>query len=63
MMRDWVKQILYEITGSGDILRGETVPNRRPRAATEERFATRRIVPRRRAVARFARDMVRLRGR
>jgi hypothetical protein len=59
--RDRTKQILYEITGIGDILRGETVPNE---TATAQRlksnFATRRIVPKQKEVARFARDMIRL---
>ena len=61
--RDRVKQILYEITGIGDILRGETVPNETATAQQlKSNFATRRIVPQQRAVARFARDLVRLMG-
>lgn len=61
--RDRVKSMLYEITGIGDILRGETVPNETATAQQlKSNFATRRIVPQQRAVARFARDMVRLIG-
>ena len=61
--RDRVKQILYEITGIGDILRGETVPNETATAQQlKSNFATRRIVPQQRAVARLARDVIRLMG-
>lgn len=61
--RDRTKSILYEITGIGDILRGETVPNETATAQQlKANFATRRIVPKQKEVARFARDMVRLMG-
>lgn len=61
--RDRVKQVLYEITGIGDILRGETVPNETATAQQlKSNFATRRIVPQQKAVQRFARDTVRLMG-
>ena len=61
--RERTKQVLYELTGIGDILRGETVPNE---TATAQRlksnFATRRIQPKQKEVARFARDLIRLMG-
>lgn len=59
--RDRVKQMLYEITGIGDIIRGDTQPDE---TATAQRlksnFVTRRISPKQKEVARFARDMLRL---
>jgi hypothetical protein len=61
--RDRVKALLYEITGLSDILRGETNPDET--AAAQElksNFATRRITPQQKAIARFARDMFRLMG-
>lgn len=61
--RDRTKQILYELTGIGDILRGETVPDETATAQQlKSNFATRRIVPKQKEVARFARDMIRLMG-
>lgn len=59
--RDKVKESIYEITGVADILRGETVPDETLGAQKlKSRFATRRIEPQQKAVARFARDLIRL---
>lgn len=59
--RDRVKSILYEITGLSDILRGETSPDETLGAQElKSNFATRRITPQQKAIARFARDMFRL---
>jgi hypothetical protein len=59
--RDRVKSILYEITGIGDIMRGETQPNETATAQQlKTNFVTRRVVPQQRAVARLARDTIRL---
>jgi hypothetical protein len=61
--RDRVKGALYEITGIGDIMRGMTNPNETLGAQElKANFATRRIVPQQREVARFARDLLRLMG-
>ena len=59
--RDRVKQMLYEVTGIGDIMRGQTSPNETMGAQQlKANFSTRRIVPQQRAVARFARDLIRI---
>ena len=59
--RDRVKSILYEITGIGDIMRGETQPTETATAQQlKTNFVTRRVVPQQRAVARLARDTIRL---
>lgn len=59
--RDRVKQILYEVTGIGDIMRGATSPMETLGAQQlKANFSTRRIVPQQREVARFARDLIRL---
>ena len=61
--RDRVKAVLYEITGIGDIMRGMTNPNETLGAQElKANFATRRIVPQQKEVARFARDLLRLMG-
>jgi hypothetical protein len=61
--RDKTKDMLYEITGIGDIMRGETNPNETMGAQQlKANFSTRRILPQQRAVARFARDIIRLIG-
>jgi hypothetical protein len=61
--RDRVKLVLYEITGIGDIMRGMTNPNETLGAQElKANFATRRIVPQQKDVARFARDLLRLMG-
>jgi hypothetical protein len=61
--RDRVKAVLYEITGIGDIMRGMTNPNETLGAQElKANFATRRIVPQQKEVARFARDLLRLLG-
>lgn len=59
--RDKTKDLLYEITGIGDIMRGATNPNETMGAQQlKANFSTRRIQPQQRAVARFARDLIRL---
>jgi hypothetical protein len=61
--RDRVKRTLYEITGMADILRGETNPTETLGAQQlKAQFATRRISRAQKQVARFARDLMRLRG-
>jgi hypothetical protein len=61
--RDRVKAALYEITGIGDIMRGMTNPQETLGAQElKANFATRRIVPQQREVARLARDLLRLMG-
>lgn len=61
--RDRQKALLYEITGLSDILRGQTVPDETLGAQElKANFATRRITPQQREVARFARDLFRLAG-
>lgn len=59
--RDKVKNDLYEITGIGDIMRGNTSPIETLGAQQlKANFVTRRVVPQQREVARFARDCFRL---
>lgn len=61
--RDKTKDLLYEITGIGDIMRGQTNPNETMGAQQlKANFSTRRIMPQQRAVARMARDLIRLVG-
>lgn len=59
--RDKTMQLLYEITGLSDILRGSTNPDE-TKGAQELKagFSQRRIAPQQKDVARFARDMIRL---
>ena len=61
--RDKTKDLLYEITGIGDIMRGQTQPTETLGAQQlKANFSTRRIQPQQRAVARIARDTIRLMG-
>jgi hypothetical protein len=61
--RDKVLQTLYQTTGMADILRGETNPTETLGAQQlKSQFATRRISRQQKQVARFARDLMRLRG-
>src|SRR6185437_14234586 len=61
--RERVKNILYEVTGIGDIMRGQTSPDETLGAQElKANFSTRRITPQQKAIARFARDMFRLMG-
>src|SRR6185437_10415748 len=61
--RDRVKNLLYELTGIGDILRGQTEPDETLGAQElKANFATRRITPQQRKVAKFARNLLRLMG-
>ncbi len=59
--REQTKQLLYEITGIGDLMRGQTDPGETATAQQlKASFSTRRIQPQQRAVARMARDTIRL---
>jgi hypothetical protein len=61
--RDKTKELLYEITGIGDIMRGATSPIETLGAQQlKANFSTRRVQPQQRAVARIARDSIRLIG-
>lgn len=61
--RDRTKQLMYEITGMSDILRGSTSPVETATAQQiKAQFGTLRLNDRQRAVARFARDCIRLVG-
>lgn len=61
--RDKTKDLLYEITGIGDIMRGATQPMETAAAQQlKANFSTRRVQPQQRAVARMARDGIRLIG-
>lgn len=61
--RERALKVLYQITGIADILRGETDPNETKGAQQlKSQFATRRISEAQKDVARFARDLMRLRG-
>lgn len=61
--RDKTKDMLYEITGIGDIMRGQTNPTETMGAQQlKANFSTRRIQPQQRAVARVAKDLIRLIG-
>jgi len=62
-LRDRAKNIIYEITGIGDIVRGASQPMETAAAQKlKASFSTRRQVPEQKRVARFARDIVRLIG-
>ena len=59
--RDKEIQVIYQITGLSDILRGETNPMETKGAQVlKSNFATRRIMPKQKDVAAFARDLIRL---
>jgi hypothetical protein len=59
--RDKVKQIIYEITGIADIIRGATAAEETATAQQlKSNFASLRIGPQQRDVARFAKGMIRL---
>lgn len=61
--RERALKVLYQVTGIADILRGETNPNETKGAQElKSQFATRRISEAQKDVARFARDLMRLRG-
>lgn len=61
--RDRVKALLYEITGIGDIMRGQSDPTETAQAQMiKASYSQRRIAPQQRAVAKFARDIIRLMG-
>jgi hypothetical protein len=61
--RERILRIIYQTTGIADILRGETNPVETLGAQQlKTQFATRRITRAQKDVARFARDLMRLRG-
>jgi hypothetical protein len=61
--RERIIRIIYQTTGIADILRGETNPIETLGAQQlKTQFATRRITRGQKDVARFARDLMRLRG-
>lgn len=61
--RDRVKQVLYELTGISDILRGATSPIETLGAQNlKSQYATLRLSKSQRAVAYFARDIIRIMG-
>lgn len=61
--RDRTKQILYELTGMSDILRGQTSPIETKGAQDlKANFATRRIAPKQKKVADFACNLIKLKG-
>lgn len=59
--RDRTKQVLWEVTGMADIMRGSTNPSETATAQSiKAQFGTLRLSDRQRQVARFARDCIRL---
>jgi hypothetical protein len=61
--RDRILAIIYQTTGIADILRGETNPTETLGAQQlKSQFATRRISKAQKDVAKFARNLLRLRG-
>jgi hypothetical protein len=59
--REKTKDLLYEITGIGDIMRGQSDPNETAAAQQlKAGFSTRRIGPQQRDVAQFATELIRL---
>jgi hypothetical protein len=61
--RERLLRIIYQTTGIADILRGETNPTETLGAQQlKTQFATRRITKAQKDVAKFARDLLRLRG-
>lgn len=61
--RDKTKDLLYELTGIGDIMRGETSPDETFGAQQlKANFSTRRIEPQQKDVAKFAKGIIRLMG-
>ena len=61
--RDRVKQIIYEVMGIGDIVRGSSDANETLGAQQlKSKYANSRISPRQGAIAAFARDLLRLKA-
>lgn len=61
--RDKAKQVLYEITGIGDLIRGATSPDETYGAQRlKSQYATMRISDSQKYVSHFARDIIRLMG-
>jgi hypothetical protein len=63
LQRDQIKQVIYEITGISDIIRGASDPRETATAQNlKGRFGALRLERRQREVARFARDLIRLKA-
>jgi hypothetical protein len=63
LQRDNIKQVIYEITGIADILRGATNPNETLGAQQlKAQFGTMRINKQQRMVQRFCRDLFRIKA-
>lgn len=61
--RERTKQVMYEITGISDIIRGQSDPNETLGAQKiKGNFATLRLEDRKKEVARFARDAIRIKA-
>lgn len=63
IQREAIKQVIFEITGIADILRGATDPNETLGAQQlKAQFGTVRMQKRQREVQRFARDLIRIKA-
>lgn len=61
--RDRVKQIIYEVTGIADVVRGTSEASETLGAQElKSRYANSRIAPRQNAIANFARDLLRIKA-
>ncbi len=61
--RDRIKQVIYEITGIADILRGQTDPNETLGAQEiKQQWGSLRIQTKQQAIQRYARDLFRLKA-
>lgn len=63
IQRDQIKQVIYEITGISDILRGESDPNETLGAQNiKAQFGSQRIQKKQKEAARYARDLLRIKA-
>lgn len=63
LQRDQIKQVIYEITGISDILRGSSDPNETLGAQNiKAQFGSQRIQKKQKEAARFARDLLRIKA-
>lgn len=63
LQRDQVKQVIYEITGISDILRGSSDPNETLGAQEiKAQFGSQRLQKKQKEAARYARDLLRLKS-
>lgn len=61
--REEIKQVIYDITGLSDLMRGQTDPNETAAAQQlKGKFSTLRQAPRQKAIQRFARDIFRIKA-